>query len=167
MFCKFLAVAVTTDFFLMWNEDLDAVCQNLTCYQPIALSLIVQWSLSKTGDRSTSTMIPHVPCWMIWLLCKAADPNKLPVQENGVCSDFNQTAQQFQIAICQSLELIGIDRWHDSELIASSWNQSLQPNQLQMQCCNWKPCRDLYWLGKLQFSIQRFFSNLHWFCNWK
>ena len=37
-------------------------------------------------------------------------------------------------------------------------NQSLQPNQSQMKCYVWKPCRDLHWLDELRFSNWRFFE---------
>ena len=43
-----------------------------------------------------------------WILCTAADLtwNGRPVQEKGVCSESNQTAQLLQIVECKSLEMM-------------------------------------------------------------
>ena len=55
----------------------------------------------------------HVPNRV---LCKAADLNRRPVQEKGVCSDFNLTGTSTTDGGAQKREN---DLWHGSELIAT------------------------------------------------
>ena len=78
-----------------------------------------------------------------------------PVLGEGVCSDLNWRAQQHQMAVRKSFEMM-------SGVIL---------NWLQPKCDVWKPCSDQRWQDKLQFSIWRFFElsdlvNNHLLCYW-
>ena len=57
-----------------------------------------------------------------WILCKTAGLNWGPIQEKGICSDSNRTAQQLQMAARKSLETMSgvILNWLQPNLAAKS-----------------------------------------------
>ena len=115
--------------------------------------LIMHWFLSSKNDKGTNQHVPNR------ILCKAADLNWLPVQEKGICSDSKGTAQQLQIAVHKSLEMMSG--------IVLNWSQANSATKWVLFCSKW----NVMFEGNKETSIDRtsfnfwyedFFSNMPW-----
>ena len=85
------------------------------------------------------------------ILCKAADLNQQPLQEKGVCSDWNSTSQLLQMAARKSLETMSGNDFidlHDFDPLATKVCSQIS---CKMKSDVWKPCSDVW---KVMFESQ-------------
>ena len=122
-----------------WSSR-ELVTNRNRAHHPLNLS-IIRWSL--TRNRAEEHQI----------LCEAANLNRRPVGEKGVCSAFNQTAQRLQISVRKNLETM-------SGMNLNRLQTKLQPNRPQMNAMvliHLETCID--WTN-FDFRFEFFFSNL-------
>ena len=129
-------------------------------FQLILLELVTDQSISLCLAQSFDHLLVtkaweqiHMLQWL-WVLCKAADLNRQAVWENGIHSDFNETAQPLQMAA----KKLGINIWQDSGLITTKvGSQKNHKWKSKIEISRDQQIR-LQWVDKLQFKD--FLSNL-------
>ena len=105
-----------------------------TCYpslRSIFQSFIGLWGQIGHRNKATRFELKIIDSCAKYL----ADLNWRPVLEKGVCSDWNRTAHQLQMAARKSLEII-------SDMNLNRTQQSLESKPLQTKWYVWKPYTD-------------------------
>ena len=119
----------------------DHFTEKISAHHLAHLSIIHQYSIKKCIGKNQHDLNS--------IVCKSSRSGLQPVQEEGICLDFNRKAQPPKTVVSKSwkqpLEWIWIDHY-----------QSLQRSQNLPR----KPHKDLYWPASFEFQFAGFFSNL-------
>ena len=121
----------------------DHFTEKISAHHLAHLSIIHQYSIKKCIGKNQHDLNS--------IVCKSSRSGQQPVQEEGICLDFNRKAQPPKTVVSKSwkqpLEWTWIDHY-----------QSLQQELWQMKKEVRTPHKDLYWLAGFEFQFKGFFQ---------